>query len=521
MVSRNFNDITTKKLNKKTLLIILDGYGEGKDYKYNAVTRSKTPFINYLRQEYPTTLLHTDSEHVGLPENTMGGSEVGHFTIGSGRIVYQFLAQINKSIKNGDFFDKKALKEAAEFCRKNDSKFHILGMISDQGVHAHINHLFTLIDFAKKEKLKRVYIHAITDGRDVPERCAKKFIKLVNKKIKEAGIGKIATIVGRFYAMDRDTNYDRTQEAYNLYTLGKGTKEKSALTAIDNEYKRGTKTDYYIKPIILDKEGLIDEDNSVIFFNYRTDRAKQITQAFTEKKYKGFKREKTVLPKFICFGPYSKIAPVLFDAQIIKNNLSEVLSKKGKTQLRIAETEKYAHVTFFFNSQVKEPYKGEKRLLVPSPKVASYADKPEMSAPELTTALLKELNSDKNYDLIVQNFANCDLVGHSGDFESTIKAIETVDKCLESIVPLALEKGYNVMITADHGNAEYMKYDNKDACPAHTLNQVIYMLISKEGKKIKFRKSKDLGLKDVAPTILDLMKVKKPKEMTGESIIKH
>lgn len=493
-------------MNKKVLLIILDGYGEGKDYKYNAVTRSHTPFLDELRACNPKTTLRTDGEYVGLPRHTMGGSEVGHFTIGAGRIVFQSLEEINRSIKSGKFFKLKALKKAAEICRKNNSKFHIMGMISDEGVHSHINHLFTLLKFAKKEKLKNVYIHAITDGRDVPERSANKFIEQVNTQIKKLKIGKIATIVGRYYAMDRDTNWNRTKKAYDLYVNGKGIHESSAFQAIKNEYKRGIKTDYYIKPILLDKKGLIEEKDSIAFFNYRTDRAKQITQMFTEK---------TTHPYFVCFGPYSKIAPVLFEANKVKNNLSEYLAHMGKKQLRIAETEKYAHVTFFFNSQIKEPFKYENRIMIPSPKVPSYAQKPEMSARKVTETLLKELN--KKYDFIALNFANCDLVGHSGDFNATIKAVETVDKCSAKIIPEAIKKGYTVILTADHGNAEFKKYPDGSPCPAHSLNPVIFILITKD--KIQLKQGKNLGLQDIAPTILEIMGLKKPKEMTGKSLL--
>ncbi len=506
-------------MDKKVLLIVLDGYGEGKDYKYNAVTRSNTPYIDFLRKNYPTTLLKAHGNAVGLPPKTMGGSEVGHFTIGAGRVVWQSLEEINRSIKKGEFFKKPQLKKAVANCRKNNSALHLLGMISDEGVHSHLNHLYALLKFAKKEKLKEVYIHAITDGRDVPERSADKFIKQINKKIKEIGIGKIATIIGRFYAMDRDKNYKRTQKAYDLYTQGKGTKEKTALEAIKNEYKRGVETDYYIEPVLLDENGIIKKEDSVVFFNYRTDRAKQITQAFTEKNFKEFKRKNTVLPHFVCFGYYSKIAPVLFMPPKIKQNLGEVISKKGLKQLRIAETEKYAHVTFFFNSQYKEPYKNEDRILVPSPKVASYAQKPEMSAAKITKELLKDLNSRKNHSLIVLNFANGDLVGHSGEFKAVVKGLETLDKQLEKIVPKALEKSYTVMVTADHGNAEFMKYNNGEDCPAHTLNPVIFILISKDSKKVSLRKGNTLGLKDISPTILQIMGIRQPKVMTGKSLI--
>ncbi|PIZ75176.1 2,3-bisphosphoglycerate-independent phosphoglycerate mutase [Candidatus Peregrinibacteria bacterium CG_4_10_14_0_2_um_filter_38_24] len=518
--NKKISFLNKPQMDKKVLLIILDGYGEGKDYAYNAVTRSKTPYINELRKDYPTTLLRTEGNCVGLPKNSMGGSEVGHFTIGAGRIVFQSLEEINKSIQSKKFFNLKELKKAARLCKKNNSKFHIMGMISDQGVHAHIDHLFALLKFAKKEGLKKVYIHAIADGRDVPERSADKFIKQINSAIKKFKVGKIATIVGRYYAMDRDKNFLRTKKAYDLITEGKGTFEKNALTALKNDYKKGTKTDYYLNPILLDKNGLIESKDSVVFFNYRTDRAKQLAESLIEKKFTGFKQNSTPLPHFVCFGPYSKIAPVLFKTNEVKNNLGKTLSKNKIHQLRIAETEKYAHVTYFFNSQVKEPYKNETQIMVHSPKVPSYAQSPEMSALKIKGHILKELHKKPQYGFIVLNFANCDLVGHSGDFKATVKAVETVDKCLSKIIPEAQKKGYTIMITADHGNAEFKKYANGDQCPAHSLNPVIFILISKLGKKLSLLKNKDLGLASVAPTILKVMEIPKPKEMTGKCLIK-
>lgn len=506
-------------MDKKVLLIILDGYGEGKDTPYNAVTHSKTPFLDKLRKTYPYTLLKADGEHVGLPKKSMGGSEVGHFTIGAGRIVYQSLEEINQSIKKGELFEKKALKKAAEICRKNKSKFHILGMISDQGIHSHLNHLFALIDFAKQEKLEDVYIHAITDGRDVPERSAEKYIKKIENYCKKTGIGKIATIIGRYYGMDRDKNFDRTKKAYDLMTSGEGNHGKNATNAIKNEYTSGTDTDYYITPNLIDQKGLIEDKDAVVFFNFRTDRAKQLTEAFTEKNFRNFKRNKTVLPYFVCFGPYSKTAPVLYQANKVKNNLGETLSKNNKSQLRVAETEKYAHVTYFFNSQVKEPYPGEKQILVPSAKVPSYDLKPEMSAPEITETVIKEMKKGK-FDFILLNYANGDLVGHSGDFKATVKGIEAVDKCLTQLIPEALKDDYTILLTADHGNADEMKYENGEDKPSHTLNPVIFMVISEDGNSFKLRKEKNLGLKDIAPTVLQIMQVKQPKEMTGKSIIK-
>lgn len=485
-------------MRKKVLLIVIDGYGEGKNYKYNAVTNAKSPYLDELKHKYPHTFLKTDGEYVGLPKGTMGGSEVGHFTIGAGRVVFQSLEEINRSIKSKEFFKKKDLLKAIKNCKKNDSSLHLMGMISDAGVHSHIDHLFALLKLAKDQGLKKVYVHGITDGRDVPEKCADKYTKMILKKG-----GKLATLVGRFYAMDRDKNQDRTKKAFNLYTKGRGTLEKDPIQAIKNEYKKGTETDYYITPILLDEKGIMKEKDSIIFFNYRSDRAAQITEMFIKNKFKNF----------IAFGPYTKKAPVLYPAPITKNNLGEVLSKKGIKQLRISETEKFAHVTFFFNSQKKEAYKGEKRLTVPSPKVASYADKPEMSAQKLTDTVLKNLK----YDFIALNYANPDLVGHSGNYKSTLKAVETIDACLEKLIPVALEKDYNIIITADHGNAEYMKYPNGDNCAAHTMNPVICMYISNEAKKIK--KGAKLSLKDVAPTVLYLMNIRKAQEMTGESLL--
>ncbi|MBT3864399.1 2,3-bisphosphoglycerate-independent phosphoglycerate mutase [Candidatus Peregrinibacteria bacterium] len=497
-------------MKNKALLIILDGYGEGKDYKYNAVTRANTPFLDSIRKTYPSCLLKTDSEAVGLPPKTMGGSEVGHFTIGAGRVVWQSLEEINRSIRKKKFFKLPPLKEAAKKCKQKDSSFHIMGMISDEGVHSHLDHLHTLLKFAKKNNLKKIYIHAITDGRDVPEQSAKKFIKRIQKWIRDLDLedrAKIATIVGRYYAMDRDTNWKRTQKAYNLFTKGKGTRETSPLKAIENEYKRGTKTDYYIEPIILDKKGVIKPEDSIVFFNYRTDRAAQLTENFLKAKKK---------PYFVCFGPYSKKAPVLFPAPTVKKNLSEILAKKGRKQLRIAETEKYAHVTFFFNSQVKKAYKNEKRIMIPSPKVASYAEKPEMSAPKVKDTLIKELG--KNYDFIACNFANPDLVGHSGSFLAVKKGLGVLDKCLREIVPKALKEGYTILLTADHGNAEAMKYPDGSARPAHTLNPVRFFLISEKFKKLK-TSLKNKGLKNIAPTILKILKIRKPRIMKGKSLI--
>jgi len=503
-------------MENKALLIILDGYGEGKKYKGNAVTNAKTPNIDLLRKKYPKTLLNTSGNAVGLPKGFMGGSEVGHYTIGAGKVVWQSLEEINLSIKNNKFFKNKKLKLAVKNAKKNKSKLHLIGMVSDQGVHSDYRHLFELLKLAKKYKLKEVYIHAFTDGRDVPKRSGDKFFKQIKRKTKEIGVGKIATMIGRFYAMDRDNNWKRTQKAYDLLTLGKGVKGTDPVDSLNKQYEKGIDSDYYIKPVIFDKNGLIENDDSVIFFNYRSDRASQLTDAFTKKQFRGFKEKKRIHPYFVCFGPYSNIAPIAFPAPIIKTNLGRIISKKNFPQLRLAETEKYAHVTFFFNSQDKKPYHLEKRVLIPSAKVASYAEKPEMSAFKIKDALLKQIKK-KDFKLIVVNFANGDLVGHSGDYKATIKGIETLDKCIGEIIPMAQEKGYQILLTADHGNSECMTYPNGEQCTSHTLNPVVFILISEEYKNAKLKRRG--GLCNIAPTILSLLKIKKPRSMTCDSLI--
>lgn len=510
---------------KKVYLMILDGFGEGKDYAGNAITHAGMPNFKRLREEYPWTLLKADGESVGLPEGTQGGSEVGHFTMGAGRIVFQTLEEINRSIRNGEFFKKPAFLEACERVNKNEkAALHLLGMISDQGVHSHTDHLFALLKLAKDRGIKKTYIHAVTDGRDVPEKSADKYVKAVQEKITELGMGpgspteaKIATMVGRYYAMDRDKNWDRTRTAYDLYTLGKGTPETDPLRAVKNAYARGAQTDYYIDAVVFDEHGKIMDKDSVIFWNFRTDRTRQITQAFTGETEIGFKPEKTVKPFFVCFGDYSKKAPVVFPTVMVKNNLGSVMEQNGAKQLRIAETEKYAHVTYFFNSQVEAPFNNEKRILIDSPKTPSYAQKPEMSAREVTAAVTAEM--DKNtYRLIVQNFANADLVGHSGDYQATVKACEVIDECIGRIAEKTLEKGYDLIITGDHGNAEYMIYEeNGDPCPSHTRNPVIFLVVSPSFQKSKLRKGG--SLEDVAPTVLKMLDIQQPPEMTGKSLI--
>ncbi|MFA4814851.1 MAG: 2,3-bisphosphoglycerate-independent phosphoglycerate mutase [Candidatus Gracilibacteria bacterium] len=495
----------------KVLLCILDGFGHGKDYKGNAITHAKTPFFDELYKKYPWTLLNASGEAVGIPKGTQGGSEVGHLTMGAGRIVLQPLLEIDRSIEDGSFFKKRPLLAAAAYAKEHKTAFHILGMISDQGVHSDINHALALLAFAKKQGLKKVYVHAITDGRDVPPQSAVKFIRMLQKHMRKTG-GELATLIGRYYAMDRDHNWDRTDVAYNLYTTrpkGEFTK-KDPVKAVEAAYKSGLESDYYLKPVLLKPEGLIHKNDAVVFFNFRTDRAAQLTERFIKK----------LKPHFTAFGPYTTKAPVVFPPAKIKNNLGSMLDQKKLKQLRIGETEKYAHVTFFFNSQMKEPFKTETRILVDSPKCPSYAEKPEMSAPGITQKLLKEL--PKPYSFVALNFANLDLVGHSGDYKATVKAVEVIDNCLSQIVPAALKNGYTTLITGDHGNAEYMIYeDTGGPCPSHTKNPVPLILISKPPRKLKksSHTKATAGLKDLAPTVLTLLGQKIPKEMTGKSVI--
>lgn len=497
----------------KVLLIVLDGFGEGKKYKWNAVYQANTPFLDQINRKYKKALIKTSGEAVGLPKRTMGGSEVGHYTMGAGRVIFQKLEEINRSIKNKSFFKNKAFLSAIKNCKKYNSVLHLLGMISDAGVHSHIEHLFALMALAKQQGLNKIFIHAVADGRDVPEKSAEKFIKKILKKIKELGVGEIATICGRYYSMDRDKNFNRTKKAYELMAEGKGFEEKSPLSAIKNAYSRGDETDYYIKPIILNKNGIVKDKDSIIFFNFRTDRARQLTEAFVENNFQEFKRKKLQI-SFICMGGYSDKAPVAFPEPVIKNNLGEILSANKKTQLRIAETEKYAHITFFFNSQKHKINKGETRILIPSPKVRTYAEKPEMSAFEVTKKVIIEIKKEK-YDFILLNFANADLVGHSGDFKATKKCIEVLDKCLKHIVPEAQNKGYEIILTADHGNAEHLKYKDGTDCASHTLNPVPCFIIS-DKFKLKNRKGE---LCQIAPTVLKILSIKKPKEMQCKPLI--
>ncbi len=500
---------------KKILLVILDGFGEGPAGPGNAIKNAHTPHLDKLRAKYPFAILQSNGEAVGLVEGSMGGSEVGHFTMGAGRVTPQFLLDINRAIESGDFFHNAALKDAFDHAKAKKKPLHLLGMISDKGVHSHLNHLFALLEWAKKEELKDVYIHCIGDGRDVAERSIKTYLQKLQAKINELGVGKIATVVGRYYAMDRDQNWDRTEKAYKLMVLGQGDTFEDPQEAVDHFYQEDSKlTDYYLPPMLIDSDGLIKNEDAVIFFNYRTDRTRQLTAAFVDPDFDAFETPVHSL-RFVCMGPYSDHAPIAFKTPIIKNNLADWLSKYHIKQLRIAETEKYAHVTYFFNSQIEHAKRGEDRVLVDSPKVPSYAEKPEMSAPEVTEKVVEALKNNRHRVIIV-NYANCDLVGHSGNYEAAVKAVECIDECLGKVYEAATEMNFTLLITGDHGNADDMFYPDGSQRPAHSMNPVI-LLIADPQKSIS--SVADGGLADVAPTILKILNLPQPEEMTGKALI--
>ncbi len=519
------NPILSMKPKRRVLLIVRDGWGYTKEEKGNAVYHAHTPNNDFYEKNYPWTLLKCTGNAVGLPEGTQGGSEPGHLTMGAGRVVWQPYEDINLSIRDGKFFGNKALLTAMDNCRKSGTSLHLMGLFSDQGVHGTVEHMYALLEFAKRYGLKNVYVHAFLDGRDAPERSAEKFVKEFMTRSRKIGTGTLASMVGRYYAMDRDTNWDRTEKAYHLLVSGRGFKELDPLKALQNAYKRGDRTDYYVRPIVMvDELGnpltTIKNGDSVIFWNFRSDRARELTYALTQKSFSHFARGKVPDTTYVCMSRYDKnlTLPVAFPQLDVKNNLGNVLAASKLKQLRIAETEKYAHVTFFFNSQVEKPNPGEDRIMVPSPKVPSYEDKPEMSAPQITEKLVPEIRKGK-YDFILVNYANGDLVGHSANFEAGKKACETVDECVGRIVDAALEKDYTCLITGDHGNIEFMFYPNGEPNPSHGTNPVPFFLISNDSLLRKAELDEGLGLSSVAPTILGLMGIRKPKDMTSGSII--
>lgn len=506
---------------KPVMLMILDGFGIAPKSEGNAVSLAKKPNFDRLLEKYPHSQLQASGLFVGLPDGQMGNSEVGHLNIGAGRIVYQELTRITKSIADGDFFTNEALVKAMENAKKTDGALHLMGLLSDGGVHSHIDHLRGLLEFAKKAGVQNVYVHAFMDGRDVPPSSGKEFIEKAEAMMAEVGIGKIATVSGRYYAMDRDNRWERVELAYNAMVLGQGETANSAVEAIEKSY-HDDKTDEFVLPTVIEKDGnpvaKIKNGDSVVFFNFRPDRAREITRAINDKVFDGFKRE-TLDLTFVTMTQYDKTlegVEVAFKPQTLTNTLGEYVSDKGLNQLRIAETEKYAHVTFFFNGGVEKENKNEERALIPSPKVATYDLKPEMSAYEVTEELIKRLDSDK-YDMVILNFANPDMVGHTGVVEAAVKAIEAVDECLGKVVDKVLEKDGTVFITADHGNAETMiDFSTGNPFTAHTTQPVPFVWVANdtEGRTIK-----DGKLADIAPTMLNVLGLEAPAEMTGENLI--
>ncbi|MCG2675574.1 2,3-bisphosphoglycerate-independent phosphoglycerate mutase [bacterium] len=503
-------------MKRPVVLIILDGWGIAPPGPGNYISQAKTSNFDNLLKKYPHTKNEAAGNAVGLPTGAQGNSEVGHLHMGAGRIVWQMYERINRSIKDGSFYKNKTLLKAIKHV-KTKGTLHLMGLCSDEGVHAHTDHLIALLKMAKKERLKKVVIHFFADGRDVAEKSALKYVKIIENARREIGTGRIVSLVGRYYSMDRDKNWERTKAAYDMLTGGRGFMARSASEAAKKAYKRGDKTDYYIQPTVIRKPVLIKSGDSVIFFNFRTDRPRQLTKAFIEKDFKKFKREHIPKILYTTMTEYDKRfkCPFAFSEEKVKNNLGQILAKAGMKQLRIAETEKYAHVTYFFNSQVEKPNKGEDKLMIPSPKVSSYDQKPEMSAYGIVEKLLEKI-SEKKYDFILTNFANCDLVGHSAVKNAIIKCVEIVDDCAGKTVEAGLDNGYTVIVTADHGSAEEKLYPDGTPKPAHSSNPVPFIVISNEPGQVKLKKG---GQKDVAPTILEIMGLKKPKEMTGKSLI--
>ena len=506
---------------KLTMLMILDGFGKNPNKEGNAIELANTPNIDELMRKNPTTTIYTSGLAVGLPEGQMGNSEVGHTNIGAGRIVYQELTKITKSIEDGDFFSNQELVAAIENCKKNNSKLHILGLLSDGGVHSHMRHLFAVLELAKRKGFEDVYVHCFLDGRDTPPASAEGYILKLEEKMKEKGVGKIASISGRFYAMDRDKRWQRVQKAYDAMVKGEGVKATSAEMAIEASYQKEV-FDEFVEPTVIyngeNPVATIENNDSVIFFNFRPDRAREITRTIVDKDFNEFETKKMDL-YFVCFTQYDETMPnvhVAFKPTELKNTFGEYISKHGLKQLRIAETEKYAHVTFFFNGGNEKQYEGEDRILVPSPKVETYDMKPEMSAYEVTKNVVEQIENEK-YDAIILNFANPDMVGHTGSLEAAIKAVEAIDECVGKIVKSIKKVNGVLLITADHGNAEQMiDYKTGEPHTAHTTNPVPLILVGMDDVKLKEGK-----LADLAPTMLDIMGLGKPEEMTGESLIER
>ncbi len=501
---------------KPVTLIIMDGFGESDKIEGNAIASARTPNIDRLKSSRPFTTIGAAGLDVGLPPGQMGNSEVGHLNLGAGRVVYQDYTRINLAIEDGSFYENQVLVEAADYAKKRGSALHLIGLLSDGGVHSHNTHLYALLRLARERGQKTVYIHAILDGRDVPPRSALGYFRELEAEIKSIGVGKVATVAGRYYSMDRDRRWERTELAYRAMTSGQGFQADGPEEAVKAGYDRG-EDDEFIKPTVVDPEGLVKDGDSIIFFNFRPDRARQITKAFTNPDFCDFDR-KEINVHFVCMTQYEESipSPVAFPAEYLKDTLGEVVSRAGLRQLRIAETEKYAHVTFFFNGGREEASPGEERVLIPSPKVATYDFQPEMSAFEVTDAVVAKINENV-YDLIILNYANSDMVGHTGIFEAAIRAVEAVDECVGMVVSEVMAHGGAVLLTADHGNAEQMEDENTGQHhTAHTTNPVPFVLIV-DGGEVRLRVGGILA--DVAPTVLDLLDLPVPAAMTGKSLI--
>lgn len=505
-------------MKKPLILMILDGFGIGSnDTAVNAIKAAKKPNIDKIFSNNPVTSIGASGMDVGLPDGQMGNSEVGHTNIGAGRVVYQELTRITKSIEDGDFFKNEALVSAVENAAQDGKALHIMGLLSDGGVHSHLTHMYGIVELAKQKGVKNVYIHAFLDGRDVPPSSAKDFVKACSDKLEEIGLGKIATVMGRYYAMDRDNRWERVNKAYAAMVYGEGNKSCCAVKAVEDSYAEGV-TDEFVVPTVCAENATVKSGDSVVFFNFRPDRAREITRTFVDPEFNGFERKNGFFPlTYVCMTQYDATMPnvqVAFKPQSLVNTLGEYISDKGMTQLRIAETEKYAHVTFFFNGGVEKQYPGEDRILVKSPAVATYDLQPEMSAYEVTDKLVDAIKSGK-YDMIILNFANCDMVGHTGVFEAAEKAVEAVDTCVGKVVDAISEMNGVALITADHGNADKMVDTDGSPFTAHTTNLVPFCVV---GYPCELREGGKLA--DIAPTMLKILGLPQPKEMDGTSLIK-
>lgn len=504
-------------MNKKSVLVIMDGFGLAPDGNGNAIYQAKTPNLDALFQKYPKSKLSASGLDVGLPDGQMGNSEVGHTNIGAGRVVFQDLPKISKEIEEGEFFKNEAYVNALKAAKENGKSVHVMGLLSSGGVHSHINHIFAMLDMAKQFEIEHVYVHCFMDGRDVAPDSGLGFVKQMHEKCQQVGNAKIATISGRFYAMDRDKRWDRLETAYNAIVCGEGVKESDPVKAIQDSYDNGV-TDEFVVPVVVCEEGMIQQGDSVIFMNFRPDRAREITWALNNTDFDGFARKKTVFPlNYVCTAQYDEALdiPIAYPPETLVNTLGDVVSAKGFKQFRVAETEKYAHVTFFFNGGVERPVEGEDRCLVDSPKeFPTYDLIPQMSAVKVCDKLVEAIESDK-YEMIICNFANCDMVGHTGVLEAAVQAVETVDACIGRVVE-AVEKKSDEMIlfvTADHGNADCMINADGSVNTAHTTNLVPFVATDVNAKL------SDGKLADIAPTMLKVMGIEQPEEMTGNVLI--